>query len=152
MERTMSDRNRDPQTGRFAPGWRGGPGRPRRAIEADYLAVLSEAVPMERWRAIVEKAVEQAASGDAKAREWLAGYLMPRPGEGSPLAEAAAAAVVGFDPFEDDVAKVVKNIEQAEMMRAVGENIDRAHEAGILGPCSSLTDTLRVALGMAPVN
>jgi hypothetical protein len=39
------------------------------AIEADYLAALSEAVPMESWRAIIAKAVEQARDSDAKARE-----------------------------------------------------------------------------------
>jgi hypothetical protein len=31
--------------GRFAPGWRGGPGRPRRTTEADYSIALREAVP-----------------------------------------------------------------------------------------------------------
>jgi hypothetical protein len=40
--------------GRFAKGNPGGPGRPRRAVEADYLAALSQAVPLEKWRDIVE--------------------------------------------------------------------------------------------------
>jgi hypothetical protein len=62
--------------GRFAPGWRGGPGRPRRVIERDYLAALSEAVPIDRWKKIVERAASDAENGDAKARDWLGSYLL----------------------------------------------------------------------------
>jgi hypothetical protein len=65
--------------GRFAPGWRGGPGRPRRATEAQYLARLSEAVPLETWDRIVQKAVEDALAGDRHARAFLANYLIGRP-------------------------------------------------------------------------
>jgi hypothetical protein len=65
--------------GRFLPGSPGGPGRPRRAVETDYLVALSEAVPLEKWREIVEPAVDQAVSGDAKAREWLGSYLAGKP-------------------------------------------------------------------------
>jgi hypothetical protein len=36
----MAADHRDAQNGRFLPGYPGGPGRPRRAIEADYLAAL----------------------------------------------------------------------------------------------------------------
>jgi hypothetical protein len=71
----MSDDARDPHTGRFLPGNTGSPGRPRRAVESDYLATLSEAVPTDTWRAIVDKAVEQAQAGDATARAWLGSYL-----------------------------------------------------------------------------
>jgi hypothetical protein len=64
--------------GRFAPGWRGGPGRPRRATERDYLAALGEAVTIDRWRKIVERAASNAENGDAKARDWLGSYLVGR--------------------------------------------------------------------------
>jgi len=50
--------------GRFAPGNPGGPGRPRRAIESEYLATLGDAVSLDDWREIVTRAVS-----DAKARE-----------------------------------------------------------------------------------
>jgi hypothetical protein len=77
MERKpMADRDGQ---GRFLPGWKGGPGRPRRAVEADYLRTLSDAVPLDRWREICDVAVEQALAGDSKAREWSANYLMPKP-------------------------------------------------------------------------
>jgi hypothetical protein len=65
--------------GRFALGNRGGPGRPRRTVEAQYLIALRESVPLETWGKICEAAVAQAVAGDAKAREWLANYLIGRP-------------------------------------------------------------------------
>jgi hypothetical protein len=85
--------------GRFVPGHSGGPGRPRRAVETDYLAALSEAVPMETWRTIVAKAVEQATAGDAKAREWLCSHLVGKP-TGDALRKIAAAELAGFNPTE----------------------------------------------------
>jgi hypothetical protein len=42
--------------GRFAVGNPGGPGRPRRAIEREYLAALSDTVSLGDWREIVERA------------------------------------------------------------------------------------------------
>jgi hypothetical protein len=48
----------------------------RRVIERDYLAALTEAVPLETWREICKKAAEQAKQGYSKPREWLARYLL----------------------------------------------------------------------------
>lgn len=84
-EDLMSDSHRD-TTGRFTKGGKGGPGRPRRAIETDYLAKLSEAVPLSLWQEIVAKAVEMALEGDHASRSWLAGYLCGKP-TGDALAE-----------------------------------------------------------------
>jgi hypothetical protein len=97
----MSEDGRDRQNGRFLPGNPGGPGRPRRAIESDYLAALSEAVPTDTSRAIVAKAVEPAQAGDAKAREWLGAYLVGRP-TGGGLKELAAAELAGYAPVETE--------------------------------------------------
>jgi hypothetical protein len=44
-------------------------------VEADYLAALGDAVPIERWRRIVERAVTDAEEGNARAREWLSQYV-----------------------------------------------------------------------------
>ena len=71
----MSSDARD-SSGRFATGNPGGPGRPRRIVEADYLAVMSEACPADAWRMIVMRAVEAAKRGEPKSREWLARYLL----------------------------------------------------------------------------
>lgn len=74
--------------GRFAPGNPGGPGRPRRAVEREFLAIISEACPPAAWREVVERAVADAKAGDAKARDWLTRYLI---GEHPPtLLELAA--------------------------------------------------------------
>jgi hypothetical protein len=62
--------------GRFAKGNAGGPGRPPRAVERDYLRTLSDRCPPETWGRIVDKAVEDALKVDAPARAWLAKYLL----------------------------------------------------------------------------
>jgi hypothetical protein len=67
--------------GQFAPGNPGGPGRPRRVAERDYLAALTEECPPETWRAICRRAVADALGGDARARDWLARYLLGNPAE-----------------------------------------------------------------------
>jgi hypothetical protein len=67
--------------GQFVPGNPGGPGRPRRVTECDYLRTLTEECPPETWRAICRRAVLDAQEGDAKARDWLARYLLGNPAE-----------------------------------------------------------------------
>lgn len=62
--------------GQFAPGNPGGPGRPKRAAEADYLTALTTSVTLEDWHQIVTRAVTDAKQGDARARDWLARYLI----------------------------------------------------------------------------
>jgi hypothetical protein len=62
--------------GTFAVGNAGGPGRPRRAVEGEYLTVISDALPLDTWREIVEKAIADAKAGDAKAREWLTRHVI----------------------------------------------------------------------------
>jgi uncharacterized protein YfaS (alpha-2-macroglobulin family) len=54
----------------------------RRAVELDYLAARADAVPLGRWRKIVDRAVEDAERGDPKARRWLAEHLLGRQAEG----------------------------------------------------------------------
>jgi hypothetical protein len=74
--------------GRFAAGNPGGPGRPRRVAEIDYLRTLTEECPPETWRAVCRRAVADAEAGDAKARDWLSRYLLGNPGELPTLAAA----------------------------------------------------------------
>jgi hypothetical protein len=64
------------ERGRFTAGNPGGPGRPPRPVEREYLRALNEAVSLEDWQAVVRAAVTQAKEGDGKAREWLARYLL----------------------------------------------------------------------------
>lgn len=80
--------------GRFKIGNAGGPGRPRRAVEVDYLAALSDAVPMDRWRKICERAAKDAEGGDAGARAWIGKHLL---GESSLVALAGAERTRAVD-------------------------------------------------------
>jgi hypothetical protein len=81
--------------GRFAPGNPGGPGRPRRAVEREYMAVLSQSVDLKAWRRICNKAVEDAEAGDRYAREWISRYLL---GEEKPMSlrDLAADEAAGY--------------------------------------------------------
>jgi hypothetical protein len=49
---------------------------PRRPIEREYLATLNAAVPLDTWQAICKRAAGGALAGDAKARDWLAKWLL----------------------------------------------------------------------------
>ncbi len=63
-------------SGQFAVGNRGGPGRPPRQTERAYLETTLASCPLEAWRDIVARAVEDAKQGDAKARQFLADHLL----------------------------------------------------------------------------
>ena len=94
------------KSGKFVAGNAGGPGRPPRATERDYLVALSESCSTDDWQEIVSKAVDDAKSGDAKARSWLAGYLVGEPGSrGEMLHSLAVEFVAGSEPVKLDAAK-----------------------------------------------
>ena len=95
------DSSRAPD-GRFGDGNPGGPGRPRRAVEADYLRSLSDHCALEAWTGIVDRAVSDAENGDAKAREWIGRYVISAPAPGA-LADLAARDEVGKDQFDERV-------------------------------------------------
>lgn len=89
----------------FKPGWKGGPGRPKRKREAEYLRLLTCQVTPETWVRIIDKAIGQAEEGDAKAREWLSRYLLPDPSErtDSPLGNLRELAEdVDLSKLSDD--------------------------------------------------
>ena len=73
MTDETNGRNSD---GTFSTGNAGGPGRPRRAIELEYLAAVADSCPPARWLRIVESACVAAEAGDDKARQWLTKYLL----------------------------------------------------------------------------
>lgn len=72
---TPTNDGRD-NAGRFAQGNPGGPGRPRRVVELDYLATLGDALTLEDWAAIVRRAVADAKNGSGTAREWVSKYAL----------------------------------------------------------------------------
>jgi len=102
------------KAGRFAKGNPGGPGRPPRLIERQYLATISDAVPLNEWQAIVKRAVEDAKTGDAKAREWLSKYLV---GEGLTLVELAMRERLGISA-DLEVSARAEELSESESIRS----------------------------------
>lgn len=85
--------------GRFAEGNPGGPGRPRRAVEREYLACLSDAMPLKRWQKVVSRVAGRAEKGERWAVEWLSKYLLGEPQTLSlTLTELAQREALGIDP------------------------------------------------------
>lgn len=77
---------------------------PRRT-EGDYLGALLDAVSLEDWRAVVDKAVTMARSGDAGSRAWLAQYLIGRPAAPAPTPlTVVVQQLSGRDPVVDKLA------------------------------------------------
>ncbi len=100
---TRNDRN---ARGRFQKGNGGGPGRPPRQTEREFLKVTVAACPLEEWKEIAGQAVKQAKKGDPKAREWLGKYLLGSPASEAPrLHQLVVEAEVGVDPIATDVAR-----------------------------------------------
>lgn len=86
----------------FQVGNPGGPGRPKRQTEASYLAAMLEAVPLETWKQICERAVTDALAGDEKARGWLAKYLMGEPSIKAPApTQVIIQQLLNKDPVFD---------------------------------------------------
>lgn len=55
-------------------------GRPARLVEKSYLEVTLASVSLADWKKVVSRAKKEAQAGGAdgaRAREWLAKYLMP---------------------------------------------------------------------------
>ena len=98
----MSLNDRDEHC-RFAEGNAGGPGRPPRRIERDYLRALAGVVDLDAWQEIVQRAVDDARNGDAKARAWLSRHLLPTPSANEQvLKKIVADERAGIDPIELD--------------------------------------------------
>lgn len=77
-----------------------------RRTEADYMAVLLDAVPLNDWRDVIATAVAAAKAGDGGARAWLAQYLIGKPGTtaSSPLT-VVVQQLSGSDPLVDMLSK-----------------------------------------------
>jgi hypothetical protein len=105
--------------GRFAEGNAGGPGRPCRTTELTYLRILAEACPPEKFKEVVESAIESAKAGDSKAREWLGGYLC-----GSPDGKAAMLSNLHTAELQQELAE-----RQAAVDRASSEEMLRLQES-----------------------
>lgn len=90
--------------GQFAKGNAGGPGRPKRQTETEYLQTMAGACTLEDWGDIVQKAVADAKEGDARARKWLSSYLLGEPqGKAPTMLAVLVSELVGRDPVREAV-------------------------------------------------
>jgi hypothetical protein len=72
---------RDPATGRFAAGWKGGSGNPHARQVAERRKALLAAVTAEDVAAIARKLCELAMAGDTAAAKIVLLYTIGRPAE-----------------------------------------------------------------------
>jgi hypothetical protein len=121
--------------GRFAAGNPGGPGRPRRETEAAYVESLAEACTPAKWKQICERAVEDAAAGDHRARTWLAAYLLGPP--------RLLEFVDSSETWREDVlsrALDELSTQQLELLDEIGKAIERETERLSAGPDAGTPD------------
>jgi hypothetical protein len=85
----------------------GGPGRPRREVEREYLEAFKSEVPPERWGKIIGRAATDAENGDGVARAWLSKHLVgDDPLELIKLRESNAELAARLKELEDAKASV----------------------------------------------
>ncbi len=82
------------ENGRFVKGHAPMGGRPTRAKEEQYYRILITACTMKDWKAIIEKAIDQAKKGDAVARKWLADYIIGAPVQRQEVSGAGGGAII----------------------------------------------------------
>jgi hypothetical protein len=121
--------NRDAY-GRFVQGHPGGPGRPRRYVEQEYLAALNAAVSLETWRQIIERAIDDAIRGDSRAREWLSQYLLGE--DRVSLVRIAAKERVGLSPDAEIDSVAIREL--LWQLATAGDGFRARLAAGILQP------------------
>ncbi len=93
-----------------------------REVADKYFDYLADHVPLDRWLKVINKALDQAEAGDAKARAWLSNNLM-----GTPVQRVIAAVAVGGAIPEEKLAGVLDTLLQvASKLREDNE----AREAG----------------------
>jgi hypothetical protein len=88
-----------------------GRSKPRRPIEREYLATLNAAVPLDTWQAICKRAADDALAGDAKARDWLAKWLLGLESRLLTTLAAEESVVALAEAAETEIASRRKQIE-----------------------------------------
>jgi len=76
-----------------------------RRTQSDYMAALLDRVTLDTWNEIVDATVAAAKSGDARARAWLAEYLVGKPQAEAPTPLALVVQrITGTDQLVDELA------------------------------------------------
>lgn len=93
----ITKRNSD---GTFAKGNIGGPGRPARPTEENYLRATVALCSIDDWKEIIKTAVAHAKGGDHRARQFLADILLKN---APSIFEMEANKIAGTDPLKKEV-------------------------------------------------
>jgi hypothetical protein len=110
------------QKGRFAKGWKGGPGNPFSRRVADLRKALFDAVSAEDVQAIAQKLANRAKKGDVAAAKLLLSYLIGKP-----------AAAVNPDRLDLEEMEFFRSLPEAEeMMEVLTNRIGADAVCGIL--------------------
>ena len=97
------------ERGRFAKGNGGGPGRPKKTREEQYLDILLSVVTPKEWEHVCAVALSRARAGDGKAREWLGNYIIGKPVERHELTGAEGAPIsVEHELNADTIAEAIR--------------------------------------------
>jgi hypothetical protein len=88
---------------------------------------LTDLVPLETWKQILKKAVEDGLDGNRHAREWLGNYLLGKPENGT-LLELVAREVVGFDSVGSRAASlaIIKPMIDTQIRLVLQNSIDES--------------------------
>jgi hypothetical protein len=84
---------------------------PRRPIEREYLATLNAAVPLDTWQSICKRAADDALAGDAKARDWLAKWLLGTDSRGLTVLAAEESGIDSAAAAENEIESHRENLE-----------------------------------------
>src|SRR5215469_11565465 len=77
-----------------------------RRTQSDYMAALLDRVTIDTWNEIVDATVAAAKSGDARARAWLAEYLVGKPQVEAPTPLAVIVQRIrGSDQLVNELAE-----------------------------------------------
>jgi hypothetical protein len=76
-----------------------------RRTQSDYMAALLDRVTIDTWNDIIDATVTAAKSGDARARAWLADYLVGKPQVEAPTPLAVIVQrISGSDQLVNELA------------------------------------------------
>lgn len=124
------------EKGQFKTGWKGGPGRPNKAREKARLAILSAVVTEDKWRAICEKAVDDALHDEDgrtrdKARRFVAEYLIGKPRQTIALTKDDDSGADDWgDVSDDDLRAIIDAAANSASAADPGASTDDLGEAG----------------------
>jgi hypothetical protein len=103
-----------------------GTDRQRRPIEREYLATLNAAVSLDTWQAVCKRAADDSLAGYAKARDWLAKWLL---GFESRLLTLLAVEESGADAAAVAESEIAARREQMEDGRREAEHYRRLFQS-----------------------